>query len=212
MGERFKDRITEFAAEFDSKLVFDCDVGDDAQIEKLFAVLRRMRDEGHSIIIITHKLNEVMELSDRVAILRKGEYITTVDTAQTGDLAGTRSWQDVLEPYVAKRWQLRELTVNYRTPAEITRYANRVLHHINPEHSPPTSLRSNGIEPYAVMGSPLAAAVVGALGDWPGLTAVIAPDDECAPIIAALDTGRSAFFDHHDPATIEWMSGLVRNV
>ncbi len=36
VGERFKDRITEFAAEFDSKLVFDCDVGDDAQIERLF--------------------------------------------------------------------------------------------------------------------------------------------------------------------------------
>jgi len=39
VGERFKDRITEFAAEFDSKLIFDCDVGDDAQIEKLFADL-----------------------------------------------------------------------------------------------------------------------------------------------------------------------------
>ena len=37
VGERFKDRITEFAAEFDSKLVFDCDVADDAQIDKLFA-------------------------------------------------------------------------------------------------------------------------------------------------------------------------------
>jgi enoyl-[acyl-carrier protein] reductase I len=36
VGERFKDRITEFAADFNSKLVFDCDVGDDAQIEKLF--------------------------------------------------------------------------------------------------------------------------------------------------------------------------------
>jgi enoyl-[acyl-carrier protein] reductase I len=36
VGERFKDRITEFAAEFDSKLVFDCDVGDDARIAKLF--------------------------------------------------------------------------------------------------------------------------------------------------------------------------------
>lgn len=36
-------------------------------------------------------------------------------------------------------------------------------------------------------------------------------DDEMAAI-AALDTGRSAFFDHHDPATIEWLSGLVRNV
>ncbi|RYF16817.1 MAG: enoyl-[acyl-carrier-protein] reductase FabI [Comamonadaceae bacterium] len=36
VGERFKERITEFAAEFDSKLVFDCDVGDDAQIDKMF--------------------------------------------------------------------------------------------------------------------------------------------------------------------------------
>ena len=36
VGERFKDRITEFAAEFKSRLVFDCDVGDDAQIDKLF--------------------------------------------------------------------------------------------------------------------------------------------------------------------------------
>lgn len=36
VGERFKDRITEFAREFGSELVFDCDVGDDAQIQKLF--------------------------------------------------------------------------------------------------------------------------------------------------------------------------------
>ncbi|MDD2536274.1 MAG: enoyl-ACP reductase FabI [Macromonas bipunctata] len=36
VGERFKDRITEFAADFGSNLVFDCDVSDDAQIEKLF--------------------------------------------------------------------------------------------------------------------------------------------------------------------------------
>ena len=46
------------------------------EIQKLFAVLRRMKEQGHSIIIITHKLNEVMDISDRVAILRKGEYIT----------------------------------------------------------------------------------------------------------------------------------------
>ncbi len=39
VGERFKDRITEFAAEFDSKLVFDCDVADDAQIEAMFTDL-----------------------------------------------------------------------------------------------------------------------------------------------------------------------------
>lgn len=39
VGERFRDRITEFAREFGSDLVFDCDVGDDAQIERLFTDL-----------------------------------------------------------------------------------------------------------------------------------------------------------------------------
>ena len=53
------------------------------EIEKLFAVLRKMREDGKSIIIITHKLNEVMDISDRVAILRKGEYVTTVQTKDT---------------------------------------------------------------------------------------------------------------------------------
>ena len=59
------------------------------EIDKLFGVLRRMKAEGHSIIIITHKLNEVMDISDRVAILRKGEYITTVNTAETNEQALT---------------------------------------------------------------------------------------------------------------------------
>ena len=78
------------------------------EIEKLFAVLRRMRDEGHSIIIITHKLNEVMELSDRVAILRKGEYITTVDTAHTNEqeltewMVGRKIDLNIERPVVAK--------------------------------------------------------------------------------------------------------------
>jgi enoyl-[acyl-carrier protein] reductase I len=39
VGERFKERITDFAAEFDSQLIFDCDVGDDAQIERMFSDL-----------------------------------------------------------------------------------------------------------------------------------------------------------------------------
>ena len=53
------------------------------EIEKLFAVLRKMRDDGKSIIIITHKMHEVLSLSDRVAVMRKGEHITTVETAKT---------------------------------------------------------------------------------------------------------------------------------
>lgn len=53
------------------------------ETNKLFEVLRRMREDGKSILIITHKLHEVMAISDRVAVLRKGEHIATVDTATT---------------------------------------------------------------------------------------------------------------------------------
>jgi len=53
------------------------------ETKKLFAVLRRMRDDGKAIIIITHKLHEVLSLSDRVSVLRKGEYIGTVKTSET---------------------------------------------------------------------------------------------------------------------------------
>ena len=59
------------------------------ETQKLFNVLRKMREDGKSIIIITHKLNEVMEISDRVAILRKGEYIGTVNTCETNEKALT---------------------------------------------------------------------------------------------------------------------------
>ena len=55
------------------------------ETQKLFDVLRRMRNDGKAIIIITHKLNEVMLLSDRVSVLRKGEYIGTVETAETNE-------------------------------------------------------------------------------------------------------------------------------
>ena len=53
------------------------------EIEKLFAVIKKMRDDGKSIIIITHKMNEVLSVSDRVAIMRKGEHVATVETAET---------------------------------------------------------------------------------------------------------------------------------
>ncbi len=55
------------------------------EIDKLFDVLRNMKTDGKSIVIITHKLNEVMAISDRVAILRKGEHIATVNTSETNE-------------------------------------------------------------------------------------------------------------------------------
>lgn len=85
------------------------------EIEKLFNVLRRMKSEGHSIIIITHKLNEVMEISDRVAILRKGEYITTVNTAETNEqeltewMVGRKVDLNIDRPVVEKTRPLLEV-------------------------------------------------------------------------------------------------------
>ena len=55
------------------------------ETKKLFDVLRTMKADGKSIIIITHKLNEVMEISDVVAVLRKGEHVATVKTTETDE-------------------------------------------------------------------------------------------------------------------------------
>ena len=55
------------------------------EINKLFNVIRKMREDNKSIIIITHKLNEVMEISDRVSILRKGKHIATLITSETNE-------------------------------------------------------------------------------------------------------------------------------
>ena len=55
------------------------------ETEKLFNVLRRMKENGKAVIVITHKLHEVLEISDRVSVLRKGEYIGTVNTCDTNE-------------------------------------------------------------------------------------------------------------------------------
>ncbi|MCD8002644.1 MAG: ABC transporter ATP-binding protein [Clostridia bacterium] len=55
------------------------------ETKKLFDVLRNMKNDGKAIVIITHKLNEVMEISDRVAILRRGEFVTSIDTKSANE-------------------------------------------------------------------------------------------------------------------------------
>lgn len=53
------------------------------EVQELFKVLKELRDDGKTIIIITHKLKEVEQISDRVTILRNGEFICTKDTRST---------------------------------------------------------------------------------------------------------------------------------
>jgi hypothetical protein len=116
------------------------------------------------------------------------------DVAQTGDVAGTASWSDALGPFVGDRWRLAPLTVNYRTPAEIMTVAADVLGQIDPEASPPRSVRESGAAPWrlnvadaAGLAGVTAEAAAGlAAQAEEGTLAVIVPDGRLAEIGAAV--------------------------
>lgn len=59
------------------------------ETDKLFKVLNNMKNDGKAIVIITHKLHEVLSVSDKVAILRKGQYIDTIETSKATELSLT---------------------------------------------------------------------------------------------------------------------------
>lgn len=103
---------------------------------------------GH---VIVDEAQELSEMAWRMVMRRiPNRWVTVVgDVAQTGDPAGASSWQRVLEPYVAQRWKLTELTVNYRTPAEIMAVAADVLAAIDPGAQVPRSVRETGHPPRA---------------------------------------------------------------
>ena len=89
------------------------------ETKKLFDVLRRMRDDGKAIIIITHKLHEVLELSDKVVVLRHGEYVGTVNTAEANEHILT-------EMMVGKKVEL-----NITRKAPVNPQDRLVVEHIN---------------------------------------------------------------------------------
>ena len=80
------------------------------ETDKLFAVMRNMKADGKSLIIITHKLHEVLDVSDRVAVLRKGEYIGDVLTKD----ADQQSLTDMMVGHSVA------LNINRPTPVNVT--------------------------------------------------------------------------------------------
>ena len=104
---------------------------------------------GH---VIVDEAQELSEMAWRMLMRRCPTRSMTLvgDVAQTGDPAGTSSWQDALEPYLGKRWRLERLTVNYRTPAEIMAVAGDVAAAIGPlaESDLPRSVRESGVQPW----------------------------------------------------------------
>ncbi|KRF04890.1 AAA family ATPase [Arthrobacter sp. Soil782] len=102
------------------------------------------------------------------------------DIAQTSSIAGSHSWQQALEPFVGERWQLEELTVNYRTPAQIAEAAVRMANAAGLVVSAPKAVREGRWDPVIDKVSELEPALLSALPEEldaisDGLLAVIAP-------------------------------------
>ncbi len=108
---------------------------------------------GH---VIVDEAQELSPMAWRLLMRRCPSRSMTIagDVAQTGDLAGTSSWRQVLEPYVADRWRQEALTVNYRTPAEIMAVAAGVLAGIDRTLQPPRSVRDAGERPWRLRIAP----------------------------------------------------------
>ena len=88
------------------------------ETDKLFAVMRNMKADGKSLIIITHKLHEVLDVSDRVAVLRKGEYIGDVLTKD----ANQQSLTDMMVG--------RAVSLNIDRPMPVNVKPRLVLEHV----------------------------------------------------------------------------------
>lgn len=101
---------------------------------------------GH---VIVDEAQELSPMSWRLLLRRCPTRSFTVvgDVAQIGTTTGTTSWSEVLEPLVGTRWRLEQLTVNYRTPAEVMSAAERVRTAINPDLAAARAVRSSGIPP-----------------------------------------------------------------
>jgi DNA helicase IV len=102
---------------------------------------------GH---VIVDEAQELSAMGWRMLMRRCPAKSMTIvgDVAQTGDQAGAGSWAQALAPYLQDRWQLAELTINYRTPAEIMDVAAGLLTAIGPGLEPPRSVRESGLPPW----------------------------------------------------------------
>ncbi|GAA4589255.1 DNA helicase IV [Actinoplanes octamycinicus] len=167
---------------------------------------------GH---VIVDEAQELSPMAWRLLMRRCPSRSMTVvgDLAQTGSLGAPAAWSEVLAPYVADRWRLAELTVSYRTPAEIMDYTRDRLATADPAIVPPRPVRSTGVPPWQATGSlpdlvarvaneidllTRAADEAGATGA--GRLAVIAPPDlqeTLAAALPALTSGPSPDLEDH---------------
>ncbi|MFD0328156.1 hypothetical protein ACFQZC_07855 [Streptacidiphilus monticola] len=102
---------------------------------------------GH---VVVDEAQELSPMAWRLLVRRCPTRSFTVvgDVAQTSEAAGASSWNEALTPFFGDRWRLEQLTVNYRTPAEIVRASERVLAEIHPDLAAPRPVREGAPAPW----------------------------------------------------------------
>ncbi|MET8996733.1 AAA family ATPase [Amycolatopsis sp. NPDC004169] len=194
--------------------VLDAELFAERQQERseLTAAQRAAQDRtwtfGH---VIVDEAQELSAMDWRLLMRRTPNRSMTLvgDVAQTGAAGGARSWGEVLSPYVEDRWRLEQLTVNYRTPAEIMAVAARVLAEVSPELSAPSSVRETGVPPWSVRPVSLEA-------ELPGLVTRELSEVDGGTVAVLVPAGRfaevSALLGSHDERlsvlTVERSKGL----
>ncbi|MFJ1936543.1 MULTISPECIES: HelD family protein [unclassified Kitasatospora] len=148
---------------------------------------------GH---VIVDEAQELSPMAWRMLARRcPGRSMTIVgDLAQTGAPAGLSSWGQALDTYTAGRWRTVELTINYRTPAEIMQVTEGVLRALDPSLAAPTAVRSGGTRPWSLR--------IPADGRAAALRGAVERE------LAALDGGRLAVI-HAPDAPAELLGGIA---
>jgi superfamily I DNA/RNA helicase len=163
---------------------------------------------GHVIVDEAQELSP-MEWRMVMRRCRRRSMTLVGDLAQAGSAAGVRSWAELLDRYAPGRWRTAELSVNYRTPAEIMAVAGDVLTEIDPAAVPPVSVRSTGVPPWSrcVSADELDRTVVDAvaaeqalIGD--GRLAVIVPMSRFAELADLVAAALPGVASGSDPALL----------
>jgi DNA helicase IV len=164
---------------------------------------------GH---VIVDEAQELSAMAWRMLMRRSPSRSMTVvgDMAQTGASWGPGSWARALDPYAAGRWRVEELTVNYRTPAEIMAVAADVLASMGGGAEPPRSVREAGVEPWHLRLGPddLAAALGGvvaaeAAAVGQGKLAVLVPAGRAEDVAAVVGTAVPAATTRQGPSVLD---------
>jgi superfamily I DNA/RNA helicase len=164
---------------------------------------------GH---VIVDEAQELSPMEWRMLMRRCHRRSMTLvgDLAQAGNEAGVRSWAELLDQYAPGRWRVAELTVNYRTPAEIMAVARDVLAALDPAAALPVAARSTRVVPWGrsvptdQFGRSLIEAVAAEqarIGD--GRLALILPRTRYAELTALVTAALPGVAHGSDPALLD---------